>query len=283
MQLGQHPAPRHAVAHCQRPAPARRRRLQYGVIDTEAGLRRALERLGRRPAAAGDRLHRRPRRPGRARGVRPAAGARRAGRGRMGAEVVWVMGNHDERAPYARGCSTRSPTTRAQDRVHEVDGLRIVSLDTSVPGYHHGELTDAQLAWLADVLATPAPARHAARDAPPADPHADAARGRDDRAARPAPARRRSSRGTDVRGIIAGPPALLDARPSPASPCRWPPPPATPPTRRRWTASSPGSTATRPSRWCTCTTTAWCTRSSRSPRPRGAAASPPTWSRRSRR
>ena len=26
-----------------------------------------------------------------------------------------------------------------------------------MPGYHHGELTDEQLAWLADVLATPAP------------------------------------------------------------------------------------------------------------------------------
>ena len=38
-----------------------------------------------------------------------------------------------------------------------MDGLRIIALDTSVPGYHHGELTDAQLAWLADVLATPAP------------------------------------------------------------------------------------------------------------------------------
>lgn len=43
-----------------------------------------------------------------------------------------------------------------QDRVHEVDGLRIVALDTSVPGYHHGALRPEQLAWLADVLATPA-------------------------------------------------------------------------------------------------------------------------------
>ena len=40
--------------------------------------------------------------------------------------------------------------------MHEVDGLRIVALDTSVPGYHHGELRPEQLAWLADVLATPA-------------------------------------------------------------------------------------------------------------------------------
>ncbi|GAB6987664.1 metallophosphoesterase family protein [Nocardioides pyridinolyticus] len=32
-----------------------------------------------------------------------------------------------------------------------------MSIDTSVPGYHHGELTDDQLGWLADVLSTPAP------------------------------------------------------------------------------------------------------------------------------
>ena len=40
--------------------------------------------------------------------------------------------------------------------MYDVAGLRIVSLDTSVPGWHHGELTDDQLAWLRDVLATPA-------------------------------------------------------------------------------------------------------------------------------
>ena len=74
----------------------------------------------------------------------------------MGATVVWVMGNHDERAPYARGLFG-SDDDGPQDRVHEVDGLRIVALDTSVPGYHHGDLTDGQLDWLADVLATPAP------------------------------------------------------------------------------------------------------------------------------
>src|SRR5690348_14141719 len=43
------------------------------------------------------------------------------------------------------------------DRVFLVDGLRIVALDTSVPGQHHGEVTDAQLAWLARVLDVPAP------------------------------------------------------------------------------------------------------------------------------
>jgi len=68
------------------------------------------------------------------------------------------MGNHDERAAYAHGLFGEAASDHdTQDRVHEVDGLRIVALDTSVPGYHHGELVPAQLAWLADVLATPAP------------------------------------------------------------------------------------------------------------------------------
>jgi 3',5'-cyclic AMP phosphodiesterase CpdA len=65
------------------------------------------------------------------------------------------MGNHDERAAYSRelfGVESDEP----QDRVHDVAGLRVVSLDTSVPGWHHGELGDAQLGWLREVLATPA-------------------------------------------------------------------------------------------------------------------------------
>ena len=66
------------------------------------------------------------------------------------------MGNHDERAAYARGL-LRQRHDGCQDRVHEVGGLRVVALDTSVPGYHHGELTDDQLAWLREQLATPAP------------------------------------------------------------------------------------------------------------------------------
>ena len=66
------------------------------------------------------------------------------------------MGNHDERAPYAAGLFG-TDDDGPQDRVYDVDGLRIVALDTSVPGYHHGDLTKDQLRWLADVLATPAP------------------------------------------------------------------------------------------------------------------------------
>jgi 3',5'-cyclic AMP phosphodiesterase CpdA len=72
----------------------------------------------------------------------------------LGADIVWVMGNHDERAPYSRELFD-AESDDPQDRVHDVGGLRIISLDTSVPGYHHGVITDAQLEWLTAELSTP--------------------------------------------------------------------------------------------------------------------------------
>jgi 3',5'-cyclic AMP phosphodiesterase CpdA len=74
----------------------------------------------------------------------------------MGAEIIWVMGNHDERAPYSRELFD-DESDGPQDRVYNVGGLRIISLDSSVPGYHHGAISDAQGEWLAAELATPAP------------------------------------------------------------------------------------------------------------------------------
>ena len=157
VQLGQYPAPGQVVAHLSDPHLLAGGVRQHGVVDTEAGLRLALTRLSRLEAPpqalvfTGDLADKaEPAAYARLREiVEPAAAA-------MGAEVVWVMGNHDERAAYARGLFGTDDDA-PQDRVHDVAGLRIVSLDTSVPGYHHGELTDDQLAWLAGVLATPAP------------------------------------------------------------------------------------------------------------------------------
>jgi 3',5'-cyclic AMP phosphodiesterase CpdA len=76
---------------------------------------------------------------------------------RLGAQIIWVMGNHDERPEYSSLLFGEEPSTEPQDRVYDVNGLRIISLDTTVPGYHHGALDDAQLEWLAAELATPAP------------------------------------------------------------------------------------------------------------------------------
>jgi len=76
---------------------------------------------------------------------------------RLGAKIIWVMGNHDSRAALRVGLLDEQPSTDPVDRVHWLGGLRIVVLDTSVPGHHYGALTAAQLAWLTAELATPAP------------------------------------------------------------------------------------------------------------------------------
>lgn len=123
---------------------------------------------------------------------------------RLGTRLFWVMGNHDDRAQFrmrllGEASSIDQPPL---DRVDELDGLRLVTLDTSVPGAHHGELRDAQLTWLADVLATPAPlGTILAMHHPPVPsvlPLAGSVELRDQKRLA------RVLRGTDVRAIIAG-------------------------------------------------------------------------------
>ncbi|OJX70074.1 MAG: phosphodiesterase [Micrococcales bacterium 73-13] len=163
MQLGQYPAPSHTIAHFSDPHLLAGGKTLYGLVDTVARLGAALDLLEAstiRPDAivftgdltdlgedeAYERLDEL---------VGPAAG-------RMGAQLVWVMGNHDERAPYARVLfgddgAGGAGATAPQDRVYDIRGLRIIVLDTSVPGYHHGALESGQLEWLAAKLASPAP------------------------------------------------------------------------------------------------------------------------------
>jgi Icc protein len=156
VQYGQYPAPRFTVAHLSDVHLLAHDVRQYGVIDTEAGLRLLLERLRRlepSPDAlvfTGDLADKaEPDAYARLRAlVEPVAAE-------LGAQVVWVMGNHDERAPFAHGLYD-TDDEGPQDRVHDVGGLRIVALDTTVPEYHHGELSADQLAWLREVLSTPA-------------------------------------------------------------------------------------------------------------------------------
>jgi 3',5'-cyclic-AMP phosphodiesterase len=76
---------------------------------------------------------------------------------RIGAPVVYAMGNHDDRAALRACLLDEAPTTGPYDHVVLVGGLRLVVLDSTVPGRHHGELGPAQLTWLAAQLATPAP------------------------------------------------------------------------------------------------------------------------------
>lgn len=76
---------------------------------------------------------------------------------RLRAPIVWVTGNHDDRGVLRQTLLGERASTKPLDRVHMIDGLRIIALDTTVPGHHYGEIRDEQLAWLRSVLAEPAP------------------------------------------------------------------------------------------------------------------------------
>ncbi|QCR18990.1 metallophosphoesterase [Agrococcus sp. SGAir0287] len=154
--LGQHPAPTHVVAHVSDTHLLAGGALLGGAIDTAEHLRSVLERLELAAPTAdalvvsGDctdlgepeayALLREL--------VEPVAA-------RMGARVVYAAGNHDERGPMWRALHDIDEAA-PYDHVHDVGGLRIVSLDSSLPGFHHGGFDDGQAQWLADVLAEPA-------------------------------------------------------------------------------------------------------------------------------
>lgn len=162
-QVGHHclmrfgPDPTHTIAHLSDPHLLAGGAELHGVLDVEANLRATLaqlERTGRDVDAivfTGDLADR-----GEDDAYRVLRETVDPVAARLGAEVIWVMGNHDERGPYSRLLFDGPDTDQPQDRVYDLRGLRVIALDSTVTGYHHGELTDAQLAWLADELRSPA-------------------------------------------------------------------------------------------------------------------------------
>lgn len=161
--LGQYPPAEYVIAHLSDTHflgfdPDGRVRALYGTVDTDATVARALQRLralgvrldamvftGDIADLAEEDAYRRVRGL-----VEPVAEE-------LGATLVWVMGNHDERVRFRRELLDSPPDTAPIDRVELVRGLRIITIDSTVPGYHHGEITPEQLDWLAEVLSTPAP------------------------------------------------------------------------------------------------------------------------------
>jgi 3',5'-cyclic-AMP phosphodiesterase len=75
--------------------------------------------------------------------------------GRTGWPVVWAAGNHDLRASLREHLLGLPPTEEPLDTVVHVRGLRLVSIDTSIPGRVEGGLEEEQLEWLRSVLAEP--------------------------------------------------------------------------------------------------------------------------------
>lgn len=158
VQLGQYPPASHLIVHISDTHFLGGARALYGTVDTDSTVHRAmaqLERSGLRPDAVvltGDIADK-----GEADAYRRVRDIVETATERLGAAVIWVMGNHDERAAFRTELLREKGSSAPVDGVFEIRGLRIIALDTSVPGYHHGELGDDQLAWLADVLSEPAP------------------------------------------------------------------------------------------------------------------------------
>lgn len=55
------------------------------------------------------------------------------------------MGNHDNQAALRGFSLDEAPSTAPLDRVRMIDGLRIITVDTSVPGFPHGDISTSQL------------------------------------------------------------------------------------------------------------------------------------------
>ncbi|WP_341394138.1 phosphodiesterase [Arthrobacter sp. G119Y2] len=154
----EHPRPRHFILHLSDTHLVGGTGPLYGAVDSRAKLEELFSRLedsGQKPEAivfTGDLADKgEPQAYAKLRDiVLPAAE-------RMGARVIWAMGNHDNRENFKSALLDEAPDMAPVDRVYLVNGLRIITLDTTVPGYHHGELSGAQLTWLRDVLRTPAP------------------------------------------------------------------------------------------------------------------------------
>lgn len=83
---------------------------------------------------------------------------------------VYCTGNHDDRKGFAAALGSGHVGTggvdigrRARDvdgalaAVSEASGLRVITLDSLVPGSTHGELDTSQLEWLRSELSEPAP------------------------------------------------------------------------------------------------------------------------------
>lgn len=153
-----HPTPEHFVLHISDTHLVSAGGLLHGTVDADRNLRELFARLvdsTARPEAivfSGDLTENgSPDAYARLREiVEPAARE-------LGAQVIWVMGNHDDRAAFRTALLDEDAVDGPIDRVLHIDGLRIIAIDSTVPGSHHGEITAEQREWLAEQLRTPAP------------------------------------------------------------------------------------------------------------------------------
>lgn len=201
--FGRHQPATHTVIHLSDPHFLAGGARHPGGADTEANLARTLDvvrRVHPAPAAiviTGDLTD-----LGESDAYRRLRAAVEPVAADLGCPVIWVAGNHDERPELHVELLGEPASEEPVTGVWNLDGLRLIALDTSVPGWHHGDLDEGQLAWLAEQLREPAPhGTLLAMHHPPLPTHVALfdileLRHQDELA--------EVIRGTDVRGILAG-------------------------------------------------------------------------------
>lgn len=159
MILTEHPRPSHTFVHISDThLPGERSPLYGSGADADANLAEMLGRLvtsGLRPdallftgdltdrgdAAAYQRLREL---------VTPAADA-------LGCEVVWAAGNHDDRRAMRSELGLAGAGDEPIVEVRWFGGMRVIVVDSTVPGAHWGEVPSSQLDRLEGELSTAAP------------------------------------------------------------------------------------------------------------------------------
>lgn len=204
MILTEHPRPSHTFVHISDThLPGERSPLYGSGADADSNLDLMLSRLiasGLRPdallmtgdltdrgdASAYERLRAL---------VDPAAEA-------LGCEVVWVAGNHDDRGTMRSALALSGSGSDPITEVRWFGGLRVIVVDSTVPGAHWGEVPAEQLSWLASEIASPAPdGTLLLMHHPPLPTVLDLAVTVE---LRDQPALAEVLRGSDVRGILSG-------------------------------------------------------------------------------
>jgi 3',5'-cyclic AMP phosphodiesterase CpdA len=150
-------APPHRLAHLSDTHLTAAGVRYNGAVDTDAALRRAvavLREAGRARALDGVVVSGDVADTGDADAYRRA----RTELESLAVPLVWAPGNHDRREPFNEHLLDLPGRAAPVLGVHDVGGLRVVALDSTVPGAGQGRLERDHLGELREVLASPAPA-----------------------------------------------------------------------------------------------------------------------------
>ncbi len=71
--------------------------------------------------------------------------------------AVCCLGNHDRKAAFRQGYLKEAPSSEPYLAVTEIDGLRVICLDSAIEGKENGAISESQLDWLARQVQQPAP------------------------------------------------------------------------------------------------------------------------------